>query len=62
MSSFLRNLQRRVKRNAPDHEPPEQYIEAISGGYRTLHPTKGWRRVSAKRYHADRALGHLLGA
>lgn len=29
--------------------PSSQQFELSAGGYRVLHPTKGWRQVSAKR-------------
>lgn len=32
---------------------PTQRLELSVGGYRVLHPTKGWRQVSAKRPGAD---------
>jgi hypothetical protein len=31
----------------PNETP--QHLELSPGGYRVLHPTKGWRQVSAKR-------------
>ena len=47
MSSFLRNIQRKFR---PNRSNAKQRIEPLaSGGYRVLHPTRGWRVVSAPR-------------
>lgn len=60
MSSFLRRIQikpvkawnaylRRTKR-ADQVATKEQVIQFLpDGGYRTLHPTRGWRYVSLRR-------------
>jgi len=50
MSSFPRRWQRKRLRNAADYKPAEPIVCLHKdGGYSVLHPTKGWRRVSALR-------------
>lgn len=50
MSSLARRMQRKVLRRRTDYEPaPQVYQMLPNGGYRTLHPTKGWRVVSPLR-------------
>lgn len=55
---LVRRLRREWKRRSgdvPDTKP--QVVQMLkSGGYRVLHPTKGWRTVSPKR------LKHFPGA
>lgn len=47
MSSFLRNIQRKFR---PNRGKAKQRLEPVTGGgYRVLHPTRGWREVSAAR-------------
>lgn len=50
MSSFLRTLQRRQLRKSTDYETPTQLAQPQpDGGYRVLHPTRGWKTVCGKR-------------
>ena len=56
MSSFLRNLQRKAARKSSDYVAKPQPFEINDdGSYRTLHPTRGWRHVCARRarYYAS---------
>ena len=51
MSSMLRNLQRKALRRSPDYVTPSQgfRLHKDGTGYDVLHPTRGWKRVCAKR-------------
>lgn len=61
MSSFPRRLQRKRLRQSADYAPKAQLtIVHKDGGYSTLHPTKGWVRVSGKRVAARLRMAQLL--
>jgi hypothetical protein len=62
MSSMLRNLQRKIERRSPDRARVEQpYRQHADGtGYDVYHPTRGWRRISAKRVAAQARMASLL--
>ena len=62
MSSFLRNIQRRIVRSREGYEAAPQPTIITETGYRTLHPTKGWRVVSNRRIAAQQQMARLLGA
>lgn len=50
MSSLTRRIVRRRLRAHPDYErPAQEFIMNADGSMEILHPTKGWRHVSAKR-------------
>lgn len=59
MSSFIRRIQRKSIRAAKAYlvsaglvkaDSKEQVMQFLpNGGYRTLHPTRGWRYVSPRR-------------
>lgn len=50
MSSLVRRMQRKWKRALAEYEPnPQPTVHTEDGGYITLHPTKGWQKVSGKR-------------
>ena len=69
MSSFASRLVKRIKekgkhkriRNSvqlyPNPDKPQRYLELDHGNFAVYHPTKGWRRVSGKRYWALLAMG-----
>lgn len=62
MSSYLRRLERKFKREQPGYESPAQQYRAMpDGGYAVLHPTKGWRSVSPRRLRAQKRMAELLG-
>lgn len=56
-----------AKRKYFEPEPVEPksverpYRMLPDGGYEYLHPTKGWKRVSRRRYDAQTRMAHLLG-
>ncbi len=60
MSSFIRNLQRKIKRNHPDYEPAPQPTIIEGDGYQTLRSTKGWIRISNRRLAAQFKMAHML--
>ncbi|QDP53752.1 MAG: hypothetical protein GOVbin7759_39 [Prokaryotic dsDNA virus sp.] len=61
MSSYPRNLQRRAVRALPDYEPSTRpHVDLPDGGYAVLHPTKGWRAVSARRITAQGRMAQIL--
>lgn len=50
MSSLPRRIQRRLQKKLGTFEnKPQPTVIDPDGGYRTLRPTKGWIKVSAKR-------------
>lgn len=50
MSSRIRTLQKRVQKKMGTFKRRSQFtIVAEDGSYVTLHPTKGWIKVCAKR-------------
>lgn len=60
MSSFIRRIQRKVLRSAPDYEPHPQPTQVFKdGSYRTL-GRKGWRFFSARRLAAQRKMATML--
>lgn len=52
MSSLLRTIHRRSERRRWDYEPKPQATKVEETGCTTLHPTKGWKRVSYARLRA----------
>lgn len=56
MSSLLRRIQRKAQRKRAGYEPNPQYTEVHETGYLTLHPTKGWKRLSYARVAARDAV------
>lgn len=62
MSSFTRRMQRRKIRAAADYEPKPQVTIITDDGYRTLHPTRGWRRVSQRQIEGRRIIDELRQA
>lgn len=61
MSSLLRRLRRNALRKSADYEPNTQpTVVYPDGSYRTLHPTRGWRYISAKRLQAQQWMAGLL--
>lgn len=56
-----------AKRAHFEPEPVEQpraerpFRMLPDGGHEYLHPTKGWKRVSRRRYDAQTRMAHLLG-
>lgn len=50
MPSLVRRMQRKTARlNGTYEKKPQPVVNLSDGGYRTLHPTKGWIKVSGKR-------------
>ena len=50
MPSLTRRMQRKTARLNGNYEgTPQPVVKLRDGGYRTLHPTKGWLKVSGKR-------------
>jgi len=70
MSSFVRRMGRRIaKRSMTATEiathketKTQSYVQHEDGSYSVLHPTRGWRSVSARRMEAQRRMAQLLGA
>lgn len=62
MSSFTRRMQRRKLRAAADYEPRPQVTIVKYDGYITLHPTRGWRRVSQRQIDGRRIIEELRQA
>ena len=63
MSSFVRNLQRKRNRAKPEYVARDQVtVDLPDGGYMTLHPTKGWMKVSAKRLRGQFLMGEFQDA
>jgi hypothetical protein len=53
VSSLTRRIIRNRLRKLEDYKPSPQPLTSLSdGGYKTLHPTKGWVKVSGKRVRA----------
>lgn len=64
MSSYLRNMQRKFRRNNPDPEaePRAQPIRNVSvDGYETLRPTKGWIKITTRRLIAQHKMRQMRG-
>lgn len=50
MSSIARRIQKKQSRNRGSYQgTPQPVIAQPDGGYKTLHPTRGWMKVSGKR-------------
>lgn len=50
MSLFRKMLRERRRRSGDVADPKPQVVRILkNGGWRVLHPTKGWRTVSPKR-------------
>lgn len=51
MSNLTRHIKRRLAKKVGKkwEGKPQPTILLPDGGYRTLHPTKGWMKVSGKR-------------
>ena len=61
MSSFIRNIQRKIVRTQPDYESsPQPTVAHDDGSYVTLRATRGWIRMSARRLAAQMQMAHLL--
>lgn len=53
MSSLARKIARGRFKPGYTREPAERKFEMLpDGGYRVLHPTKGWRAFTARRVQA----------
>ena len=64
MSSFLRNIQRKMAKKGGHYERKQQLYREHGpddDGYDYCHRTRGWRRVSALRLAAQAKMAHLLG-
>lgn len=59
MSSAIRKIQRRAARLSGDLGTRPQPTIVNADHYLTLHPTKGWRRVSNKRVAAQMAMAGI---
>ena len=56
----MTNIARQIARKAGwRSEEPQPTIFLEDGGYKTLHPTKGWRKVSGKRVKAQLKLATM---
>lgn len=60
MTSLQRKLTRK-KFGKPKQIRPQYTIMDEEGGYITLHPTKGWKRVSAGRIRARQMMMEKFG-
>lgn len=61
MSTESRHIKRRAaKRNGVEWPSRPQPAQQTHNGYRTLHPTRGWRYVSARRLAAIAQMNNLL--
>ena len=57
----MTSLQRKMSRkHGWRSERPQPTIFNEDGGYTTLHPTKGWRTVSAQRVEAQKRMMNLV--
>lgn len=62
MSSLPRRLQRRARLKAGEKRDPRQLTRNVTDeSYEVCHPTRGWRRFSAKRIWAQHRMATLLG-
>ena len=60
----MTSMARQIARRNPNYEsnPKPQYTEDLpDGGYKTLHPTKGWQYVSGPRIKAREAMANTFG-
>ena len=56
------SLTRKMQRKLGIYEPKAQYTKYNEdGGYTTLHPTKGFQKVSAKRIRAQERMIQMYG-
>ncbi len=63
MSSYIRNIQRRILRANPAYEPAKQITEVREdGSYRTLRFTKGWLEVAAITVLAQMKMANILSS
>lgn len=61
MSTESRHIERRrAKKNGAKWPTRPQVAQQTRNGYRTLHPTRGWRYVSARRLAAIAEMNNLL--
>lgn len=60
MSSYPRRLQRRRMRERDGYEAPPQPVIYRETGYLVLHPTKGWKTISYRRYAAQMRMAQIL--
>lgn len=50
MSSLLRRMQRKLLRSSASYVAPAGQVRVhADGSYDALHPTRGWKHISAKR-------------
>ena len=61
MPSPARRMARQYRKHQRGGGQPI-YKDVSPAGYTVLHPTKGWRRISAKRLRAQHRMAQLLGA
>ena len=61
--SLVRKIQRNIaNRTGQDWPSRTQYTEySEDGGYVTLHPTKGWQRISGSRIRAREQMAMKYG-
>lgn len=62
MSNIITKIHRRNAKRAGTYEGAPQPLEDLPcGGYRTLHPTRGWQYVSGKRLAAQQKMAQQFG-
>ena len=62
MSNPIRNMKRKILRKMDKYEARPQLTHFDeSGGYKTLTPTGGWKRVSGARIRAQQAMLMKVG-
>ena len=60
----MTSIKRQIQRRNPNYEAPhrEQLMEDLpDGGYRTLHPTNGWKYVSGRRAEVRNKMALMYG-
>lgn len=59
-NQIKRAMLRRAQKAGAPSTTEQQYRQHADGvGYDVLHPTRGWKRISAKRLAAQRAIANL---
>ena len=63
MSSIARRLEKALlkKKGIECPDLPQSVRNISDHGYEVLHPTKGWRKVSANRVYAQNIVAYLKG-
>lgn len=63
MSGLSRKMRRAARRkNGHSWPSSEQRTIVRDDHYMTLHPTRGWKRISNKRVEAQHRMAQMLGA